>query len=89
MQVLRQMKEMACDIDLDSIRPGDNARACLNVCFKNKMAWRLAGPQLRGQLIRTFEVEHKGRIREIEIDKQDMRYFLGIMLIYDLQNYNN
>ena len=83
LRVLREMNRMLWNMDIQSILPSENARYTLDICFKNKMAWRIAGANFRDQLLRTFELELDDKIIVVKIADKDLRYFKDAVLRYD------
>ena len=65
---------------MKNIMRSNNARATLHVCYKNKMAWRLAGAKLRSRLRRSYIVELEDKYTEVEIKRGDMEYMKEIFI---------
>ena len=78
------MSDFIVKMDLATVRPSCNARRTLDVCFKNRMAWKIAGKKFRDQLFGTYDVELEGRITQVVIDEKDWRFFKDIVIKYDL-----
>ena len=80
LEILERMKTIMEKIDMTSIRPSNNARRTLDVCFRNKMARRLAGKPFRDKLFGTYEIEMDGKINEVVIDESDWKHFKEIVI---------
>ena len=59
LKILENVAEMVSQFDIIGIRPGENARKTINVCFLNRFARRIAGETFWNQLLGTFEIECK------------------------------
>ena len=56
------------------------ARATLDMCFRNRMAWKFAGAKFRYRLLRTFDVELKKEFIEVVVKKQDLKSMKEIVI---------
>ena len=78
------MKKLLAKMDFAIIRPSPNARRTLDTCFRNRMAWKLAGRKFRDQLVGTFEIELDDKVTQVIIDEENWKHFKNIVIQHDL-----